>query len=150
MNETIEKQLLTLRIIVGAMGGGLLAFGAVAVAVVSGGFREADPSLADTLLMVLGVMALGVIPASVVVRTALRKQAGQAAPATSMPDGSPALGRYATATIIGCALFEGWGFFGAVTHLLTGNQLALIAVGVAILGIAAHWPTRAGVEKFGS
>jgi hypothetical protein len=55
---------------------------------------------------------------------------------------------YQTKTIIACALLEGVAFFQAIAYFLEGQQISLILAIAFMAGIALHFPTRAGVERW--
>ena len=47
---------------------------------------------------------------------------------------------YQQATIVGCALLEGAGFFALVAYMIAGHLAALIVAVVMLIGIAMHVP----------
>ena len=103
--------------------------------------------------IMLGVWGVFAIPASAFFLPMMRKKAGIAAAdaATETDPDAPkiaAIGPYTTGLLLRSALVEGWGLFGAVCALLTGNFLFLIAPLLAAAIIGAYFPTRAKFERF--
>ncbi len=145
--ESSKKQLPTLRLIVGAMGGGVVMFLLIAVVVVQGGSMAVRPELAQVMLPILGTLAVGALGAGAFIRSYFRKRKSVAAASAA---GSPISGGYAAATIFSAALAEGWGLFGVVAYLITGRGLALVGALAAIVVLAAHWPTQSAAERFES
>ena len=86
MDEQATKRLQALRIIIAVMLVGMLAFGGVAVAIVQAGSIPQNEGLGSTLLLVLGLLALGEMPAYVVLRQAtigrLRRSCAERNPQT--------------------------------------------------------------------
>jgi len=82
--------------------------------------------------IMLGVWGVFSIPASAFILPAMRKKAGIVA-ADAASDADPdapkvaAIGPYTTGLLLRAALIEGWGLFGAVIAMITGNMLFLIS-----------------------
>jgi len=55
--------------------------------------------------------------------------------------------QYRGFVVAGGGLIEGPGFFAAVAYLVTGNRLALAAVGLALILLAAHFPSAAALRR---
>jgi hypothetical protein len=129
------------------MAFGVLALTGGAVALRVSGVVAGLPDAARTLsLCVLG-LALGLVPAYLVLRgtqvarlRAARAQALEQLAAGRVPP--PAL----TLTITTCALAEGLGLIGAVTVLLGGPWFVLAAPALAVGVILAQIPTRERLE----
>ncbi|UCG15081.1 MAG: hypothetical protein JSV19_07260 [Phycisphaerales bacterium] len=146
-NEDIERALTTLRVIIGAMLAGMIAFGAVAVVL---GRQADDTTLATPLLVVLIVLSLGAVPTFVITRAVLRnrvRHSYELRPPTEDQTGKlvPIL---MTLTIIGAAMAEGVGLFGLVIYVITGTVWALIAPVVAILALVLQLPSRDKLNRF--
>lgn len=140
-----------LQIIALAMMFGMLSFMGVAWRLVEGGMMETTPDLANILLLVIAMLAVGEFGAYFVLRSVMRKRATAGAPPTvANPNPPPGntQGTYAVITIIGCAMAEGVGLFGTVIYLVTGNKLGLVAAGVALVAILLQWPTEAKARQF--
>jgi hypothetical protein len=56
-------------------------------------------------------------------------------------------GRIQTATIVGCALFEGGAFANLVWYMNTGELLHLAMAGLLLLGILARFPLPGACER---
>jgi hypothetical protein len=50
-------------------------------------------------------------------------------------------------TVVTGGLIEGPGFFAAITYLLTGNLLALGALGIAVALLVAHLPSADKIRR---
>jgi hypothetical protein len=139
MNPAIEKQVLSLRIIVGAMVAGVIGLSVIAFIVVADQPPTKDDKLATILLAVMGFMALSDLPAYVLVRTTLRTKLRDTVRQHTQTD--PLMGVlrvYSTITIIAAAMAESVGLFGGVIYLITGHMLAVagpIATLVVLFGL---------------
>lgn len=135
------------RIIPLAMGLGVLAITGGAVAVRLGGGIQGDPAVARTLTMVVVLLALGTLPVYLVLRRTflarVREQRAEALELLARDQAPPAL---LSLTILGAALAEGTGIFGAVTVLLGGPWFVLAAPGLALALIVAQIPSRERLE----
>lgn len=116
-----------------------------------------QPSGGQDLELLLGIMlgayALSVLPATAFILPAFRKKAGIAAADASSgedPDAPKlsAIGFYTTGLLLRAAMVEGWGLFGAVVALLTGNLLFLLVPVVAVALIGMYFPTISKFERF--
>ena len=146
-NEDIDKALTTLRIILGAILAGMLAFGVVAVVI---GRQADDTTLATPLLVVLVVLSLGAVPTFVIARAVLRNRVRHSY--EQRPPTEDQIGKLVpilmTLTIIGAAMAEGIGLFGLVIYLITGTAWALVAPVVAALAILLQFPSRDKLNRF--
>ena len=156
--------MLTIKILHLAFMAGLLLFSAVVIFVPISTTTPAPapgsppaPSGAQDMeglfAVMLGAWALLTLPATAFILPAMRKKAGlAAADAAGDPDPDApkiaAIAHYTTALLLRAALAEGWGLFGAVAALLTGNLLFLIAPVLAAMIIGVYFPTRSKFEAF--
>ncbi|MEM1165099.1 MAG: hypothetical protein AAGI30_02280 [Planctomycetota bacterium] len=149
-NQT--PSLTQLRVVVGALVGGQVMFLAVVIvllaAVQPGGFVPGS-----TMALVLGVavigVAIGTTVAQVVIRGGVIASVRAAVEQAANPD--EAVSRVGQAftglTIIRAAMFEGWGLFGVVSLMLTGQWVFVLAPLASVVGIASVFPTR---DRFGA
>lgn len=160
---TVPAAMLTLKILHLAFMAGLVLFSIVVLVLPLGGSApspsapqppETDSDSMELMFgVILGAWAVFAIPASLFILPAMRKKAGIAA-ADAHSDAEPdaaklaAIGFYTTGLLLRSALIEGWGLFGAVVALITGEMLFLIAPILAVAIIGAYFPTRAKFERF--
>lgn len=152
MDEQATKRLRGLRIIIAAMLGGMLAFGGVAVAIVRAGSIPQNEGLGSTLLLILGLLPLGEMPAYVVLRqaTIARLRRSCAESSSDVERTTSLLNGFATLTIIAGAMVEGLALFGIVIYMVSGKTLALLAPGVAIILLATIFPSVEKARQFES
>lgn len=139
-----------LRLIVMAMGAGVIIFGLIVILLVARERVNTDADLARPLLAALGALAVVEIVAYVVLRKLLmgsmrRRWLGQAVedvPAEELTRGFQAL------TLIGAALAEGLSLFGLVVVLVTGTWPAIVATVAGLLALALAMPTRDKLNRF--
>ncbi|MEX0678656.1 MAG: hypothetical protein WD063_16370 [Pirellulales bacterium] len=147
--DELKPRVMTLRMIVGALAGGVMAFAALAVLT-----RAAAPQEpVDERAQLLTLLALGLFPVALLASRILpavmvkkaRRQIGAGFDFTSIKQGPGAflselgeagalVGVYRTKTIIAAAVLEGAALFGVFAFLLEGS---LIALGLAVLLVAA-------------
>jgi len=156
----IDKGLTTLRLIVALMAGGVIAFTGVIAGLVANGSITPAASQGDVMLVVLLAATVSTAVMYPVVRAQMIRQAqmrlreeaaasrgggaaAQAAWQASMPG-------YFSVTLIGAAMAEGAGFFGVIILMTSGTWIALLAPGVALLALAALFPTRERLRSFAS
>jgi len=139
----------TLRIVVIAMTVGVAAFTGVVYAIGSTRGALGRPASSEIMLAVLAALAAGAALAYFVVRRVIVSQLQRrCAGLDSHEDVTTLLmSQFFTLTVLGCALAEGPGLFGAVIYLLTQNALALLAPALAVLLLLAQFPTDG---RFGS
>lgn len=143
-----------LQIIVSAMMAGLAVFGIIVLIV--GSAMEPDARMSGILLAVLGAMGAMEVIGYLVLRTLLvgklrrdsdRQPIGQA----GQPDAEQyALAAWSTLTLIRSAMAEGWGLFGGVIALATGSAMGLAAMVIALVLLAAGFPTQDRLTQFTS
>jgi F0F1-type ATP synthase membrane subunit c/vacuolar-type H+-ATPase subunit K len=148
--QTHQKRLLTLRIIVAAMAGSLLVFGAIAVVLGPISDDASDPQQGQVFLLVLIFFAVSEVVAYAVVRRVHvgRLQANyQQADDSALPE---VWQGFMVLTIIGCAMAEGIGLFGLVIVMLEGVGPALAVAFVAWLALLVQFPRSGQFEAFAS
>jgi hypothetical protein len=146
-----DRAVLVLRVIVLAMGVGVVSFLAVVVLLVTGGQAATDPRRAAGLLPALGIASAAAAGLYLVARRGLtgklrrfyEQQAGEAPP-------SQLVTGFATLTIVGAGLAEGPSFFGAVVFYLSGSWLALGVPVLGLLMLALIFPSRRMLHAFAS
>jgi len=146
----VNQALTVLRLLVAAMGGGMTIFAGIAVLLVKSGTMEGKRELAPVLLAILGLVAVTQIPVYTVIRRGIVSKARQTWDRDPSMD-DPALEllpSYNMLTIIGGALAEGLGLFGTVVFLLTGSWPALAAPAIALLALAAVFPSPDRLNRF--
>ena len=154
-----DKVLFTMRIIAGALIAGVVMFGAIASAAVfgerpavqRGGPPAALPQNATEILMYLGLAgAVGAVVMSFVVSN-LVSAAGVKGVAKMAQDGTSTgpkelFGRLLavaqTKMMIALALIEGAAFFNLVAFIFTKSLIPPAIVGVLLLVMAIHFPTK--------
>ncbi len=150
-DQELRKAVTVPRVVLGAMGMGIVAFAAVAVVLGQGGQMTTQPELARILLPVLALMAAPALVAFLLVRNAavgkLRSEAGQAPDRITV---EVVAARLVPVTIIGGALAEGVSLFGTVAYLLTGQALALAAPAVGIIALVLLMPSLTRIRRLTS
>ena len=151
--QPLAQQVNVLRIIVASMALGVLAFAGYAIyanlgkPVVLAGKLEP----LNFVLLAVGVatLILGFVLPPIIFRAA----AGNPPPGLSAsldPAIAPLLAiqaRIQTATIVGCALFEGGAFANVFGYMQSGESLHLILAGVLLLAMLAHFPLSGTSEQ---
>ena len=151
MQDYFAQRLRVLRIIIAAMSFGLLAFTVVVTVSVVTGAMEINDAPASIYLTILGMMAAGELVAYFVMRQATLKSTREKVESQTQEDQRELalVGGYAVLTIIGGAMVEGLGLFGAVIVLLTGRVEIAFAPGLAIvLLMILVFPTKAKAAGF--
>ena len=146
----VNQALTVLRLLLAAMGGGMTIFAGIAVLLVRSGSMEGKRELAPILLPILGLIAILELPVYGSIRRGIVSKARQAWDREPSMD-DPAvelLPSYNMLTIIGGALAEGFGLFGTVVFLLTGSWPALAAPAIALLALAAVFPSPDRLNRF--
>ncbi len=150
-NENLAHKLrpnvLTLRIILGALATGVLVFAAIALVLRAGGGMPARGDGFDLLsVMAMGWTPLGLIASRVVPMLIVRNARAKIAAGTYLPGhqgaSSPSassesdvlIGLYQSNAIIAAALLEGSAFYCLVAYLLEGNPISLgLGFGLALV-----------------
>ena len=135
------------RLVVLALAFGLAAFSIICFVVSSAGDTVEAPSAdgLNVLLIALGIVGVSVLPLAlflpprIAARVLKRKEEARAEVKKGLLPREIFAG-----SLIGAALAEGWGLFGAALYLISGDALTLIAPTIALLVIAMHVPS---VEK---
>jgi hypothetical protein len=136
----------TLRVIVAALAGGVVAFALV----IEFAFRHkpVGGTLPDDVLLMVGggLLTAGVV-GSVVLPQAVLGQAIARLRGKSKEDVERGMIRtYQTACLLRAALLEGPGLFGVIVVLMTGNAVGYVAPGVAIVLMMLTLPSRAALN----
>lgn len=161
MNESLPQQDLrgivqTTRIIVLAMGLGVLAFGSVTL-ILGLPDLQAPLEMLTMLSVFAGILAavMSLIAPRFVVAEACRKIAAEtgppsgdasAQPAGAQTDAAKLAAAYQTKTIVAAAVLEGAAFFALVVYMVERHVASLAVAAVLLLGLLAHIPTTASVE----
>lgn len=110
---------------------------------------EEGTPLEDLLLPALGGLALLMIAPYAVLRAVLLARARRLAESGESGEADASLFPvYNTLTLLGSALVEGFGLFGAVIFLLTRRHEALAAPALAIVLLVLRMPSREGYRRF--
>ena len=133
----------SLRVVLGALLLGMTSFAAVA-AFLGPSKGAADPKLFLIALAVMGPVEL--ILYRLAVRPAIIRQAAQALRAGATDAAMEA--RFTAATILAAALAEGWGLFGCVIVMISGQWAALVAPACAAAVLGSLLDVRGRFERF--
>jgi hypothetical protein len=151
--QPLAQQIQVLRILVAAMALGVVAFAGYTIyhnlgkpIVLAGKFDSLN-----VLMLVFGATALatGLVIPPIIFRSAARTPS-VGNPAALEPGVAPILtvqARIQTATIVGCALFEGGAFGNLVAYMQNAELLNLILAGVLLLAILARFPLPGACEQ---
>jgi hypothetical protein len=150
----LAGQILVLRIVVAALALGVVVFAAVAVVQNLGKPQVLAGKFDVVGIAMLGFGALvglqGIVLPGIVFRIAKPGSAVMSQFAQHSPEAQRVLaiqGRIQTATIVGCALFEGGAFANLVWYMNTGELLHLAMAGLLLLGILARFPLPGACER---
>lgn len=144
---------MNLRVIVGAMMGGVLTFSIVAL---SGMFSpdEPDRGFATILGGVWVVMAMGMTVGFFVFRgsvlSKLRADASAAADGDDERIISAVAQQWTNLSIIAAGMAEGLGLFAAVIVLITGEKVAAVGSLVSLIALALLFPSKSGWASLAS
>lgn len=154
-----NSQIVTLRVIVGAIAMGALTFLLIAIGVAGGSAPSAQPMIAYIALL----FAAGILLARFFFTLLSDRQSVQAAIAAEVParvrahqrdlarlavDGQPSddamllWPQFQNRVIVSVALIEGALFFNLVAYLLERQLFSLIVAGVLLVYILLHFPTN--------
>ena len=145
------------QIIVLAMVGGILAFGAIVIVISGPAGKPLPPgAIVSLILAAFGLLMLGLrlILPGMVTGQACQRMVSQtdrthAEEADPWPDDDPRLNSaFLTATIIGSAVLEGGAFANLVAFLLEGQIYSLVVAGILLVGILWGLPTRSSFENW--
>ncbi len=150
MDEDAAARLRPLKIIVASMLAGIVVLSLVALGVVRADSVSQDQGLALVLLVVLALLALGELPAYFVIRQALiaKLRAEKRDEESDQRRLSQFLSPFTTLTILAGAMAEGFGLFGAVVFMVTGQPAALVAPAIAALFLTAVFPSEQRLRAF--
>ena len=128
-----------LRVIVFTMAGFQLAW-TLAAFFAKGTALELDPELATMLLPAGGLLAVSELAAFFFLRLRFKKLWQRELAERPYKTGGPLPTNFAQSALIGAALAEGVGLFGAVIHFLSGDPYGLLLAGLAFFSILALLP----------
>ena len=153
MNDQISQQIQRIKILVVAIAGGLIAFSVITFVLVSNGMvtpGEDAAKLLTIMMVILCSLALGEVVAYYFIRNSIVDKIRTAWRGSdpSKGDDDKIVKGFSTITIIGCAMVEGLGLFGAIIGLITGNLYALIVSVVAVVFLIFQFPTGEKVRAF--
>jgi hypothetical protein len=156
-----QRTLATLRIIVVALALGPLVFAGYAIAQNAGKPHALAGPLDAQSVVLLGagllLLGLGLVVPRIVFAAGrnvkptyspvgmTREQAEFVTPELVRIDGI--LQRIQSATIVGCALFEGGAFANIVGYMQTRELLHLVLASVLVLGVLSCFPTKGSFER---
>lgn len=150
MEAELAKWLQPVKIVLLAMIVGLIGFAVVSYVLRKDGSFEAGEKAGPVLLGILGLMAIGELPAYLIIRQTIagktRRRWREEQPVNDPVSffGQP----IATVAILGAAMAEGLGLFGILIYLMAGNVWGLAVGGVAMILVLAQIPTRQSVDRF--
>ncbi len=150
----LRGQIMVLRIIVLAMALGVVVFGIITIVDNSGQPQTFGGKLDTTGLAMLGFGLLcglqGIILPGILFRFVKPNPAMANQFAVHGPEVAQVLtiqSRIQTATIVGCALFEGGAFANLVWYMNSGELTHLALAGLLLLGILARFPLPGACER---
>lgn len=143
LNEAARRALLNVRVLFGALTGGIVVFGGVVIYLLgSGGYVPPVATAGSYLVPLAGVFAVAALLSAPFIERMLRQ----------IPDGATdqeALSRFQTSSIIGFAIREAAALFALMTSLITGRlQWGLGLAGVAVLGMLLALPGESRLRAF--
>lgn len=138
----------SLRGVILAMTGGLFALSVVLGYVGLNLNRPSDPSMLPILGGVLIVAVVAMVPAFILVRRVTIAGLARRSHGDGKPDAEQLETAFCQLRLIGAALAESVGLFGAIICVVTGEWYTLAAVAPAILVMAAQIPTQTQLEQF--
>jgi len=152
--QPLRGAILTLRIIVFSLALGVIGFGIYTVVQNAGKPHTIAENL-DPMSMIMLVFGLvdgflGIVLPSVLFRFVKPNAAMAAEFAVHGPEVARVLsiqGRIQTATIVGCALFEGAAFANLYAYMVRPELLNLLMAGLMLLGILARFPLPGACER---
>jgi len=139
--QTVDQQMLVMRIIAGALIAGVGFF--LAFVLFQSPLGQ-PPAGQQTSLMAVGFAVINTLlqfGVPLVVRTGQ-----QAGPANTVEQKAAAL--FFTRMIVRLALLEGAAFFNIFSLMSEHNWWTLVVIGVLVLLMLALWPTRTRFEQF--
>ena len=141
MRDAIDEVIFKLRIMVGALVGGVATFGGIAFFLVRGGELAVDSSLKIPLMGALGAIIIGLFLAYPVIERGLIKKSGE-----GPMDPRDFLRAYSTLAVVRGAMIESIGLFGGVIYLLTAHAVGLLAILCSIVLLLFRLPSRQEAE----
>lgn len=148
MADAVDVTVQRLRIVLGGLMAGLIAFAAVSLTI-GPLSKDPDPTLRTMYFGVLGLLCLSASVAYRVVRqqTVKRLLAGSGELRGLADPSEQVLPEYQQLFMIRAGLTEGPGFFALIVHLLTGSPAALVVAAGALALLASQMPSRERVRE---
>jgi hypothetical protein len=150
MTDTnIERTLLVLRLVLLAMGAGIIAFAGIAIFLVTGGHVTTRPDVASLLLPGLGLVAATALVAYVLVRRALLATLRRLpqTPQTQDAVRRRLVSGFMLLTIAGGAMAEAPSLVGAIIFMQSGHWAALLAPLLGVGALVLLFPSRDKFER---
>lgn len=145
----LPKELLTLRILIGAMATGVAVFAIVAAFLAPVDDSPSLREIADLLSFILIALVVALTLTYVIVRTVMLKQLrAKLGELTDDARLSPVVLAYFQLTLIAGAMAESVGLFGVVIILLAGQGIVWIAPLLALMVLGALFPRLDAFRSF--
>jgi hypothetical protein len=149
------QRLLQLRLIIGSMIVGVVAFAVVSVVLAGDaglGQTESNRSFEQILLVAVGVAGLSLLMVFPFVRRTILNRLrsewrGGTGPAL---EDSRLLSQFQVLTIVGAAMAEGFALFATVIYLLTAANLALVGTAIGVVMLGRLFPSANALADFAS
>jgi len=147
VGETRAQSIQAAQLISSVMLLGVIAFTLVAI-FLHPKMGEFDPALARKLMLILAGLPVLLLPLYLFLRKrAIRLLARRHHVAQAEVRNHQIPPELMTVAIVGTAMVEGLGLFGAVLFLLTGEWFVLAAPALAIILIGVQIPGKEGIER---
>lgn len=148
-SETLRPLVMTLRVIVIALAIGVLSFGGFAVAQNAAKPHSVGTRINFVFLAMTGPLLLaGFIVPRLLPKSGIGQQTGTVRNESEETAAvREAFTPIQTATIVGCALFEGAAFASLVAYMQQAELVHLAVAGIAFLCIAAHFPLTGRISQ---
>ena len=145
--SSVNNALFLMRVITGAMIGGVLAFGLV-VLIVKKDVQAAEPVISyAALLMAVTCMGARLVVPDLIARSQVAAF-GQVGSAEDEATRTRMVGVFQSRQIVGLALCEGPAFFNLIAWWLEGQALSIATVGFLILVMITSLPTRRRLDDW--
>ena len=149
--DQLAERLRPLKTTMVALAAGMLVLALAAAVAVLSEAMPIDESLGPILLMVLGLVAFGEAVGYIMIRQGVvrKTRTGLESCSAEIEQTAALANGFASLTIIGAAMLEGLGLFGAVIVLLTGQLAVLLAPALAIVFLLTlAFPTEKKAREF--
>ena len=148
-SEALRPMVMTLRIIVVALSLGVLSFGMFAAVQNASKLQTFGTKVNYLFLAIAAPMFVaGFVVPRLLPKGGMRQSQGAGTnDSEDVAAVQAAFTAIQTATIVGCALFEGAAFANLVAYFMDAELVHLAISGVALLCILAHFPLASRVEQ---